>query len=329
VEARRHVLTAVAAVLALSVREDVACCLAVLGVFLLLTGAAARVGALLAVVGGGYFLVMKLGVMPHFGNGDESFINQYAGLVPPEAHGFRGVVETLLGNPVFTESVALEREKIAYLLQLFVPVLFLPLARPIGILLVLPGFVFTLLSTGYAPLREISFQYTSYWTVFIFIGLVLAFERSAARGPGRQRALAMGVVAASLACSYLYGAVLQRETARGGFERFNFGTTAADLTRRAELDALLAEIPPDARVSASEHLVPHVSGRESAYTLRFGVYDAQYLLLQLPLRGDERGPTGKELREGTFGVVEDRGEMVLAKRGARTERNASVLARVE
>jgi uncharacterized membrane protein len=328
-EARRHVLTAVAAVLAMSVREDVACCLAVLGVFLLLTGAAARAGALLAGVAGTYFLVMKLGVMPLFGGGAESFVHQYAGLVPPETPGFGGVVETLVGNPVYTASIALERDKLAYVLQLLVPLLFLPLARPIGILLALPGFVFTLLSTGYAPLCQISFQYTSYWTAFVFIGLVLAFERAATRGPGRQRALVVGVVAASLACSYLYGAVLQRETARGGFERFQFGTTEADLTRRAELAAVLAEIPRDARVSASEHLVPHVSGRENAYTLRFGVYDADYMLLQLPLRSDERGATSAALRDGTFGVVDDRVEMVLAKRGEPTAVNAAVLARCQ
>jgi uncharacterized membrane protein len=327
VEARRRVLVVVAAVLALSVREDVACLLAVLGVLLLLTGTSPRAGAALAAVGGVYFLGMKLVVMPHFGDAGESFVNQYAGLVPPEANGFGGIVETMAGNPVFTESILLERDKLAYVLQLLVPLLFLPLTRPVGILLVVPGFVFTLLSTKYPPLTQISFQYTSYWTAFLFPGLVLALERAASRGPQKQRALVTGVVAASLACSYLYGAVLQRETARGGFDRFHFGTTDADLARRASLDALLAQIPPDARVTASEHLVPHVSGRENAYTLRFGLYDADYMLLLLPLRGDEREPTGKALREAGFGVVDDRGELVLAKRGEGTEKNASVLAR--
>ncbi|HEX3343861.1 MAG TPA: DUF2079 domain-containing protein [Polyangiaceae bacterium] len=328
VEARRHVLAVVAALLAMSVREDVAFLLAVLGVFLLLSGSSARAGALLAVTAGGYFLVMKMGVMPRYGGGGESFVNQYAGLVPPEAEGFRGVVETLAGNPVYTESVTLERDKLVYALQLLVPLLFLPLARPIGILLVVPGFLFTLLSTHYAPLTQISFQYTSYWTVFLFIGLVLALERAGRRGAGRRRALAAGVVASSLACSYAFGAVFQKETARGGFDRFHFGTTDADLARRASLAALVAEIPPGARVSASEHLVPHVSSREDAYTLRFGVFDAEYLLLELPLRGDEREPAATALRDEGFGVVDDRGELVLAKRGEPPVRNAAVLARV-
>ena len=148
-------LAVVASVLALSVREDVACCLGVVGLYLLLTGSAARAGAVLAAVGTGYFLVMKLGVMPHFGNGSESFVNQYSGLVPPEGHGFGSVLETVVGNPVFTGNAILERDKLTYLLQLFVPLLFVPLARRIGLLLVLPGFLFTLLSTGYAPLNQI------------------------------------------------------------------------------------------------------------------------------------------------------------------------------
>ncbi len=209
VEAQRRVLAVVASVLALSVREDVACCLGVVGLYLLLTGSAARAGAVLAAVGTGYFLVMKLGVMPHFGNGSESFVNQYSGLVPPEGHGFGSVLETVVGNPVFTGNAILERDKLTYLLQLFVPLLFVPLARRIGLLLVLPGFLFTLLSTGYAPLNQISFQYTSYWTAFVFIGVVLGLERLGARrdeadasGPKRRAALAVGLVAAALACGW-------------------------------------------------------------------------------------------------------------------------------
>jgi hypothetical protein len=70
-----------------------------------------------------------------------------------------------------------------------------------------------------------------------------------------------------------------------------------------------------------------VSGRRDAYTLRFGIYDAEYLLLQLPMRGDERDKVVPVLRDGTFGVVVDRPDMVLAKRGAPTTGNAAVLSR--
>jgi uncharacterized membrane protein len=334
VEARRRVLAVVAAVLALSVREDVAFCLGVLGLFLLLTGAAARAGAALAAVGVGYFLVMKLGVMPHFGTGGESFVNQYSGLVPPEGHGFGSILETIVGNPVFTGSATLDGNKLPYVLQIFVPLLFVPLTRRIALLLVLPGFVFTLLSTGYAPLTEISFQYTTYWTAFVFLGVVLALQRRRqprydldAAGPRRQAAMVVGLVAASLACSSAYGAILHRDNVRGGFDRARIAGKDTNLIQRARLDELIAEIPKDARVCASERLVPHVSSREDAYTLRFGVYDADYLLFQMPMRGDERDKAMPLLRDGTFGVVDDRSDMVLARRGEPTLKNAAVFSR--
>lgn len=334
VEARRPVLAAIATALALSVREDVACCVAMLGVFLLLTGRAARAGAALAVVGGAYFAVMKFAVMPHFGGGRESFLNQYAGLLPEGGGGYGSVLGTVVANPVFTEGVLLERDKLVYVLQILVPVLFLPLVRPSAALLLAPAAVFTLLSTGYAPLYQISFQYTTYWTAFVFVGVVLALEHAGrARDPvdataaNRQRALAIALAAVTIVCDAGYGAIVHREAARGGFDRVHAATSADDLRRRAELAALIAQIPPDGKVSAGEHLVPHVSGRESAYTLRFGLYDADWLLVQMPLSGAERDRAAPVLRDGTFGVVDDRGDLVLAHRGEPPTRNAAVLAR--
>ena len=184
------------------------------------------------------------------------------------------MLKTLVANPVFTANVVFERDKLAYAFQLMTPVLFLPLTRPIGALLALPGLVFTLLSTGYWPLYQPSFQYTSYWTAFVFIGVVVALEHvgrprpaGGLDGPARQRALVIALAAASFACTNLDGALLNRENVRGGFGRINLRTTEADLRNRADLDALVRQIPAAGKVVASEHLVPHVSGRTNAYTL--------------------------------------------------------------
>jgi hypothetical protein len=75
--------------------------------------------------------------------------------------------------------------------------------------------------------------------------------------------------------------------------------------------------------------VPHVSGRRDAYTLRFGTFDADYLLVEVPLRGEERAQAAPLLERGTFGVVEDLGDMALARRGEanRGNANAALLAR--
>jgi Predicted membrane protein (DUF2079) len=306
----------------------------VLGLWLLLTGTAARAGALLAVVGVGYFLVLKLGVMPHFADGGETFVNQYSGLLPPGEHTFGSILETITVNPPFTANVVLERDKLVYLLKLLAPVLLAPLAIPLGFVLLLPGLIFTLLSTGYTPLYQISFQYTAYWTPFVFMGLVVQLERAAAArhpadraGPLRRRTLAIGVAAASLACSYLYGAILPHESLRCGPELPRFQSTPQDVRHRAELAELAPQIPEEAKVAASEHLLPHVSGRRDAYTLRFGVHDADYMLFAVPMRGDERDVALPVLSDGTFGVIEDMGDMALARRGESTSRNGELVAR--
>jgi uncharacterized membrane protein len=335
IETDQRVLAAVSVVLALSVREDVAACLGAVGLFLVLRGTAARAGAIVAAVGLGYFLIMKMAIMPAVAGGQESFVNQYVGLLPEGERSFGGVLETVLANPAFTANVILSREKATYFLELFVPLMFLPLTRPIGLWLIAPGVFFTLLATAYPPLYLPSFQYTSYWTSFAFIGLVVALEHAGrARypdepgGPIRRKALVAGLVAATLACTYLDGAILRRDQVRGGFGRFDLMTTEADLHNRRVLAELIAEIPRDAKVVASERLVPHVSTRSDAYSLRHDTFDADWLLFELPLPTPEHEHAAAPLTIGTFGVVDDRGSFVLAKRGAAIARNGAVLIRM-
>jgi hypothetical protein len=59
-----------------------------------------------------------------------------------------------------------------------------------------------------------------------------------------------------------------------------------------------------------------------------GIADADYLLFSVPPGGEERAKVMEVLPSGTFGVVAERGEFVLAKRGHPTDLNAGVLARM-
>ena len=279
---------------------------------------------------------------PQF-SGQESFLYQYQGLVPPGEHGFGGVIKTVFGNPIFTLSTLLDREKYIYLLEIFLPLAFVPMRRPIGLLFCVPGFFFTLLSTGYRPLYQISFQYTAHWTTYLFIALIanLAWmerksrdgdsERDGARAPGpfgvawkRSWLIALGL--AMLLTTHQLGAVLQPNTVRGGFGLYQLGTTADDLVRRRALQVLLDKIPRLAKVTSSENIVPHLSSRPDSYTLRVGVFDAEYMLFNVPPW--EHAPVADALKSGTFGVMAQEGVYVLAKRGYPTAANAAVLARM-
>ena len=333
-EARRDRLAILAVILTLSVREDVGAALAVVGAYLLMSGSRPRAGAIVATIGALHFVLLKLFVMPRVGGG-ESFVMMYKDLLPAGEQTYEGMMKTVVGNPTFMLGTLIEREKLYYLLQLFVPLAFVPFRRPIIILLLVPGFFFTLLSTGYYPLIQTSFQYTFHWTVFLFIGLVAALAQPpdqhhpAPEGwLRRNQARLFAIACALLPTSYQFGAVFQRHTARGGFTTFYFDTTPKDLADRAEFERIRAELPPHASVAASDNLVPQISNRPIAYTLRFSIFDADYVLFFTdPARidGSERQKVTDALLDGSFGVVDVRPPYGLARRGHDTALNDRVL----
>jgi uncharacterized membrane protein len=344
VDSGRYRAAALCALLTLSIREDMAADLAVLSGFIALTTPHVRAGLVLMLVSGIYFLGLKLAIMPRFLNGGESFIWQWRGLAPPEHQGFAGVLMTLFGNPLYALRTLFVPEKLLYVVQLAAPLVFLPWRRAIGLYLTIPGFIFTLMTVDAPPLVQISFQYTAHWVGFLFVALVVNLEalglprfEADAAGASRRRAWLAAVALLSLITSYQYGAVLQRNTVRGGFSQYKFGFNAGDRERYAGLRALIDRIPADAKVVASEYLVSQVSNRADAYTLRLGLYDAEYLLFQLDPRYEDttRLPRSYSRKErdvaraaltSDFGVIEQRGPYVLAQRGQPMELNAGVLA---
>jgi uncharacterized membrane protein len=316
--------------LTLAVREDVAAALGVVGVYLLFAGHKPRAGLVMALAGGGYFVAMKLFIMPLIA-AKQTFTYMFKDMIPAGEKGFGGVIKTVFTNPAFTLDNIIEKKKFAYTLQYLVPLVLLPLRRPVGLFLFLPAFFFTLLSTGYAPLIQTSFQYTTHWTGPLFVGVVLHLawiERQPAdplRGTIARRAATWSLALATLVCSYQFGAIFQQNTARGGFEAYVFGTSEKDAERREQLYALIAQVPPDAKIAAGEKIVPHVSSRPDAYTLRIGLFDAEYILVEAAAEG---GDGKKKLREAlekkTFGLIAKEGPFYLLHRGAPTTRNAEV-----
>ncbi|MFZ5892377.1 MAG: DUF2079 domain-containing protein [Myxococcota bacterium] len=334
VESGRYGWAAVATVLTLSVREDVAAMLGLAGSYLLITGRKPRAGLVLAAVGFGYCLLMKAVVMPRWLHGDASFVYMYRGLLPHGEQGFGGVMKTVFANPIYTLTSLLETEKLLYVAQIGAPLCFFPWRRPIGFLCSALGFLFTLLGTGYLPLIQISFQYTAHWTTFLFVAVLanLVWVRKPTapgdvEGPVRQRAWLASIALMTLFTSYQYGALLQQNTARGGFGPYIFGTTDEDRARHAKLMRLIAKVPPMAKIVSSENIVPHVCSRPDSYTLRVGIFDAEYLLFSLPAGGEEATNLRSAFAQG-FGVMEVDGPFVLAKRGYSQAKNASVLSRI-
>lgn len=328
-EARLDKLAVLAVLLTLSVREDVSASLAIWGAYLLVTGRRPGAGLVVVFVSAAYFLTMKMGVMPRFAaDKTESFTFIYQKLLPQGENSFGAVIKTAIGNPGYTLDSMLEEGKLVYLLQIFVPLGFVPLRRALSLLLALPGILFTLLSTAYPPTISIHYQYTAHWTTFMFVASVLALA-SLERAPriGATAALLFGLVTTS----YQYGSVLQTHTSWGGPIRYKFGINAEDRRRRHGLDEVLTRLPKNAKVSCSGFVTPQVSSRADAYSMTLGVYDAEYLLFPSEKKDfivDERTTVTKLLESGQFGVVIVSPPFALARRGYSTEGNAELLSRI-
>ena len=93
--------------------------------------------------------------------------------------------------------------------------------------------------------------------------------------------------------------------------------------------ALCTLVPPEAKIAGTERVLPHVSNRPDAYTIRSaGIQDAEYILFPFNIGGIDVDRIHPVLDDGSFGVVDVSGKFILAKRGHSTERNAEVLGRV-
>lgn len=332
----KFLLTVIFAAIALSLREDIGLMLLPLGLFLLLSGERPKTGFLLALLGVAWYVVLKIYVMPQFSGGYHAFVEMYRGLLVQGEDGFLSVLKTVIGNPAFTLTGLLEREKLVYLLQIMCPLALLPLVRPMGLLFCLPGLVVTLLSTGYQPLYQLSFQYTAYWTACLFIAVVafLPEARSVVETVRqdqlhRQRAWIIAILVSTLVISHQFGAVLQQRLVRYGFGYFRFAHTEQDERNYQAVRELIAQVPGDAKVAACTIVLPHVSNRENAYSLFMGYFDAEYLFLCMPQRRTGERDWGQQaLNSGEFGVVMVRENFVLARRGHDTAQNPEIVPRL-
>ncbi|HYJ08309.1 MAG TPA: DUF2079 domain-containing protein [Polyangiaceae bacterium] len=301
-----------------SFREDIPIGTCMLGLFLLLTGLRPRLGLVLASSSLVWFAIIKFLIMPL--TGSWWFASIYKDLQPAGTNGYGPVLQTILINQPYLLKTLLTEEKLVYFLHMMGPLALLPLRRMALLLLAIPGFAFSLLTTGYPPTLSIAFQYTCHAIPYIFAASVLML-RVLTRGDAgtlRRRAALGAVAFAVTSHSYVFGAVLQHETFVGGFGKIEFTMTSAERQRYQTVVRMNARIPREASVAASENLVPHVAARINVYTLKDGVpADADYVFLHGPsVRIDaSRTALNRMFERDDYGLLAQGDELYLFKRG--------------
>lgn len=260
-------------------REDVAVGLIILGTFLTLAGYRVRFGIGLALASLIWFILIKFVIMPSAGSW--WFAEIYKELQPGGTGGYGGVIQTILINPAYFFSTLLREQKLIYFLHLFAPLAFLPARRFLLLLLAIPGFFFTLMTTAYPPTVSIAFQYTTHWVPYVFAATVVSLHLLGQQfGAERRRAAACALALGVTAHSTVFGAVFQHTSFVGGFGQVTFVETEEDKRNYQGLKSLADLIPETASVAATETEVPHVAARADVFTLKDSHGDATYLLVR-------------------------------------------------
>lgn len=320
----------VAWLVAISLREEVSATLGTCALYYLLIGRRPRWALFGGMASALYFVVVKFVIMPAHGQAGESFSWIFQGLIAPGDKGFAGVLRTLLTSPIFAFSQVFTAQKFEYLLRTLGPVLLLPVRRQLVWVMCLPAFIFTLLSTGYQPMIEAHFQYTSNWTPYVLLGSIFCIEgwRRSHHDWLRFAAALPALALSATLFSYNFGAIFQRHTFVGGFHKVDFALTPAHRQNYKALMQLVRQIPPDASVSACELLVPHVSTRENAYTLnRTGAGGADYLLCEVDwlARTPVKGYMKAALDSQAYSFVGRSGAFAMWRKGGDHARDAEGL----
>jgi uncharacterized membrane protein len=306
---------AVLTVVICSLREDTAFGLIAVGLFLIATGYWSRLGTILTAVSTLWFIVVKFIIMPWAG--PWWFADIYKDLMAAGESGYGSVVRTILINPNYFFKLLLNEAKVTYTLHLLAPLALLPLRHPALALLMLPGFFVTLMTTGYAPTVSIAFQYTTTWIPFLFAAVAIAIRLRGQRlGPAARRASVVAMCVGIACHSYVFGAILQRNTFIGGFSRVYFEISPGERKRYADLKAVAAHIPPNASVAATELEIPHVSARLDAYTLKVSAGDADYFFLNKQhFDADARQRVRRAMKSHPYGLVARQGDFFLFAKG--------------
>lgn len=257
--------------LALLVKEEIGLIAIMIGVYIFLFQRRRGLGFALMLLGVGWVILLLQVLIPFFRGAEYGGTFYYFGEGAIGGGGSRysylgrsvpEILSTILTHPGTIWQAVWLPEKIAYVLHLLVPLMFLPIVGVEVFSLTLPTLGYSLLST-YPLQYEIRSYYFSPLLPFLFFALVLGLQRLIQRGTpaslARRGALAVLLIVASI-MSYF-------QTAPGPLARYfqawryNFDEHA----RRG--NALTASIPNDAIVVGQNEFLAHLSNRQFLYEI--------------------------------------------------------------
>lgn len=279
-ETDRTLLSCVFALLLLLVKEDAAvyaCVIALYFVFADRSGKKCRLtSAGIFVFSLAYFVVIT-GILAKYGDGVMSW--RYKNYSYDGSDNLVAVFKTAAADPVYVIQQCFTAEKLTFILQMLLPLAFLPflLHSPKELIMLIP-FVLINLMTNYGYQHDINYQYTfGSGAALIYLAVVnySYFDRG---GNAKKR---YKVLLTAAACCVTLFVGLQ------GGRADSFSSYIKNEETRGKIDYALSLIPEDASVVSSTFLLPNLSQRDELYQLETTKHEAEYYVLDLRYNSDE------------------------------------------
>jgi len=271
-EKRKGWLLGVLAILTLLVREDSGVVLFSIGFFLAVSRRAPRVGMGLCVLSLGYMLAVTHLIMPLFSEdiSKRFMIEQFGQFVDSDQASTLDVIRGIFSNPVrlLVELVMPFDRTLRYLLGQWVPLAFIPVISPSA--WILAGFPLckVLIQREDITALSLHLRYAMTLVPGLFYGAILWWQAHPQWFQHRFRRIWIGCIILSLFFTLTSNPNRVLSFAiPDSFQPWVYVSPPRQWQHSQAIRSLLSQIPAEASVTATDHIVAHVSSRREV--LRF------------------------------------------------------------
>lgn len=306
------------AILAASCKEEIALIIFMMGLYAWLIHRRTRWGLITMGLSMSWALLAVLGIQQLFADGNIHWGRyNYLGDSPSQ------MVISLIARLDLVWAQLMKADAGGYLWSLLWPTGFLALLAPEVTLLALPSLAINLLA-DFPPMHETNtLIYAAPVIPMVLAGAVMGMARVQGWLDRWNMRVSNVLIPLLTGCVVLLALVNQRLYGYLPGSGNAMALTVTEHHRRAA--SIMAQIPPDAAVSAQDRLNPHVSGRETVYIFprvqdeRTG--DAEAILVDVtgpawPQHPNDLHTTIDELLAGDYGVAAADDGYLLLRRGA-------------
>lgn len=269
-EQKKNIPTFVFAILVLIVKEDAAVYVAVISMYFIFTSKNYKCNFSLFIISIIYFITIT-----HFLSkyGDGVMTGRYSNYMYDESDSLVTMLISLIKNPIYVLQQSFTQEKIIFILQMMLPLSFLPVITgcPKRLILMIPFLLINLMS-NYQYQYNIGFQYGfGSGSILIYLSVINFADLK----DGKKLLL----ISACSSVIIFFGLYYNRTDYIESYDN-----TAE---QRETIDYALSLIPENASVVSSTFLLPNLSQRDEIYELETTSQKADYYVLDLRYSTDE------------------------------------------